>query len=1106
MANVESVERSEGSVSPTKSVRYSPIKRRTQNGTSSSSTVHSSQRSDQRPIDSEDHDFNLGQSELVTEDADDADIADLESSIIHQSRTIDDFTRIIAEWRTERDRANVRGDGASSFRGVSSRVLGGDHNGDPSSSQQHQLRIRSSMASLTADSARSGVDVDTMSQYSYEASSVGDPDEGRMSPTLSSSQSPYGIPNDESSRHAVRVRCTCCCGRGTRRCKRARRATREWSQMESDLRLAAQIGQALLRRSDALQAELSHKQEEHSTRLDSMMKKLTSSIKEATQLEKRLEQSELNMEACEASNRALVREIEESRRDLAKARGSHARNSGLELKLERAERELEDLRQELAEERKQGEHNKAKLKRSERITEDLNGQLRLAKVEGSRKELTEEERRRRKEEVRKLVEARLGQSYPIQSERSIEGEGGDSMESLISENDALTQELRQMKELLESRNEEVAQLREDLSQKDDYVFSSANTSHDVSAPLRISDLNATPPVPFSEEVIDVSKGFPSFIDRKLSSSRSASNTDGPQTPSLLSPQMANTALPPGPESTYTDLTSETTSQTDIAGSKISSKTTVALQPNPSSSSSTNKRETRTAQLNALVDMIQRLFSRLSTADVDTLAKRLQRQKLAGDVGHLARTTVNGILRDIDGLRDHFRRAMDQEFKGREVDNLSLHSRTSGKSNDRSNSNAESDSLVARKEFFALIKLFKDLFMEIARLRNTINEISMQPQHASRILQEQLGIQMSEDKGVSAWFGKLLSTTGLPGTTANSGSSVSATPSSAAAAGLSALNAGSARSNNAQRSSPSGMQRPGAAYASAAVLPSAVAVEVKGMHAAEQMQLQHSMENAASIGSGSHGASPQPDQTGFGEIPSHARPEVTRRQPSESRVQSRNLSGLFVGSMAGNTDFGSMGGMRGRTPSEQNNAIHQGSRLSRIVDDDEISIHQNKTMRARTLRPRNLSDSSMHTTYLDDEPVGSTEEDGGMSSTTMQKPRLSGLMATTAPSPAGVSRIMTPSTLSLRASTTDVSGKGTLSTSPSAIQSSGGGLLGSFVPTRSVTKAFGSLLGTNSPTAESTNATAQNSSTSASRPPQLRPRSSKAQLSLAAATASGTTNE
>ncbi|MCO5589627.1 hypothetical protein L7F22_043595 [Adiantum nelumboides] len=1095
MANVETIDSNQGNTSPTKSFQYSPAKRRTQNGIATS--LH-------KPSNSEEHDFSIGPPEMKMDDADDEDIADLESSIIQQSRTIDDFTRIIAEWRTERERTHVRGDGASSFRGVSSRVLG-DNNGESSSSQNNQLRIRSSMASLSADAARSAADVDTMSQYSYEASSVGDPDEARMSPTLSPSQSPYGLlANDDPSRHSVRVRCTCCCGRGTRRCKRARRATREWSQMESDLRLAAQIGQALLRRSDALQAELGHKQEEHGTRLDSMMKKLTSSIKEAAQLEKRLEQSELNLEACEASNRALVREIEEGRRDLAKARGSHARNSGLEAKLERAEKELEDLRQELTEERKQAEQSKARLKRSERMTEDLNGQLRIAKVEGSRKELTEEERMRRKEEVRKLVEARFGQNNAVQRENPIEGEGGDWMVSLVSANDALTQELRQMKELLESRNEEVAQLREDLSQKDDFVFSSANTSHDVSAPLRISDLHGTAPVPFADEIVDIRHGHPSPIDRKVSSSRSASYTDGHQTPSLLSPQMANTMLPSGPGSISTDTTSEAASQTDLAGSKFSSKTTVALQPNASSTSSAIKRETRTAQLNALVDMIQRLFSRLSTADVDTLAKRLQRQKLAGDVGHLARTTVNGILRDIDGLRDHFRRAMDSESKGREVDNISLHSRTSGKSNERSGFNAESDSLVARKEFFALIKLFKDLFMEMARLRNTINEISMQPQQASRILQEQLGVQMSEDKGVTAWFGKLLSTTGLPGTTSTSGSSSNTTQGttpSAAAAGLSALNAGNARPNNAQRSSASNVQRPGVAYASAAVLPSAVAVEVKGMHATEQAQIQNGMENNGSIGSGSRGTSPQPEQTGFNELPSHARPQATRRQPSLSRVQSRNLSGLFVGSMAGSTEFtNSIGGIRNRMPSEQTNSSLQGSRLSRIVDDDEISIHHGNANRARTLRPRNLSDSSMHTTYLDDEPIRSTEE----SSSPMQKPRMSGLMATTAPTPAALSRVITPSTLSLRASSIDA----TLSTSPSAAtNTSGSSLLGSLVPTKSVTKAFGSLLGATSPTAESTTThTVTSNSVNASRPPQLRPKSSKAQLSLAAATGTGSKNE
>lgn len=1057
----------------------SPVRRRI----SPSAGSGTSQQHTQVPLDSEARELDLGPAAMG--DPDSEDIADLESSIIQQSRTIEDFTRIIAEWRTERERVH-RGDGQSTRTSV---YGAGAQAGEGSSSQAH-LRVRHSVASLSADAARSSFDVDTMSQCSYEASSVGDPDEARFSPSLSPSQSPLGLMAQEGSanRNAVRVRCTCCCGRGTRRCKRARRATREWSQVESDLRLAAQIGQALLRRSDALQSELTSAQEEHGSRINSMMKKLSSSIKEAGQLEKRLEQSELNLEACEASNRALVRELDECRRDLSKARGSTVRNSGLEVKLERAEREAEDLRQELAHEKKRTEQAKAKARRAEKLNTDLSSDLRLARLQGARTEVSEEERARRKNEVRKMVEMRLSQNGVPQVEPE---QDSGWIEALVTENDSLSQENKQMKELLVNRNDEIAQLRDELNQKQEYVPSSTSPKPDIdqaNPPLRLSDFHPPMPTALSEEIIDTSV-------RALPPSH-APPSDGQQTPALLSPQMATASLPSAAGSTtsigtVTETTSEATSHHDPVKS---TKSSGGLQPTLSSSNS--RRETRTAQLIMLIDTIQRLSSRLSTADVDTMAKRLQRQKLAGDVGHLARTTVNGILRDVDGLREHFRRSMDSESKGRETDAISLSSRTSGKSDKAAA--AESESLVARKEFFALIKVFKDLFVEMARLRNAINEVTLQPQHAVRILQEQLGVQMTEDKGVGAWFGRLLSTTGLPGTGAAGPAlaTTSQSSSNAPTAGTAGLGLGQGAKPSSSRTT-SNPQLGGALRASAAAMPTAVAVEVKGMHAAEQ-----SSGTQGGEGSSSRGTSPQPDQSSF-EIPSHARPEMGRRQPSLSRVQSRNLSGLFAGSF-GSDGLGPAGmGDRSRVPSEQS---LQGSRLSRIVDDDEVSIHQGNAPRARTLRPRNLSDSSMHTTFLDDEPDDDFQTARARGSA--RKPRTPGLMAAATPTPAAISRVITPSTLSLQASHDG-------QTSPSAGSGSGGGLLGNLGPPRSVARAFGLLStgGANAaPAAASTpsvlatlpaNGAAPTSRTTSggAMPPILRGKSSRAQLSLAAATAS-----
>ncbi|KAK0519263.1 hypothetical protein OC834_007443, partial [Tilletia horrida] len=62
------------------------------------------------------------------------------------------------------------------------------------------------------------------------------------------------------------------------------------------------------------------------------------------------------------------------------------------------------------------------------------------------------------------------------------------------------------------------------------------------------------------------------------------------------------------------------------------------------------RDTRTAQLSNLLDYVARIYNRLISTDIDTLHRRLQGQHLAGgDVGHLARTTVNSIVRDVEAL-------------------------------------------------------------------------------------------------------------------------------------------------------------------------------------------------------------------------------------------------------------------------------------------------------------------------------------------------------------------------------------------------------------------------------------------------------------------------
>lgn len=1023
-----------------------------------------------------------------TEDFDEQDISVLETNIIQQSRTIDDFTRIISEWRADRD----------------NRQEGIDGHRVSTEGQGNTLQVKSSSTNLSAANVsafnslsngnRKSLDVDGASQCSYDPSSIGDPDEG-IYDGASNSQMGNAQTHFDGSSSAVKVRCTCCCGRGTRRCRRARRATREWNQIENDLHLAAQIGQALLRRTDALQSELSSKEEESSSKINSIMKRLSSSIKEASHLEKRLEQSDLNLEAADASNRALVRELEECRRELSKARASHVKSSGLDGRLQRAERELEDLQQEVTQERKQAELSRAMLKRADKLNADLSRELSLARMQRQNTVLSEEERVQRREDVRKAVEARM--SKPVEGATQMDTPDAEWIDSLLSENEGLQQNNAEMKRILENRNEEITLLREELTQKQEFISeATASTLSSVATlkeqPLRLVDLETQSTSLSNEMVEDVSIPRQSSLRRSSSwsrphspiphssisseafkssqtsmSQRSASGTHADEKASgLLSPNSHPIALPflssptMSSSSTNVDASSDFTSH---AGDGLKGKSST-LQP------STARRETRTMQLMSLVEYIQRLYSRLSSADVETMGRRLQRQKLTGDVGHLTRTTVNGILRDVDGLRDHFRRSMENETKGRDADAVSVGSKNSGKSE-----KTEFDSLVTRKDFFALIKTFRDLFIEMARLRNAVNEVCLQPQQAGRILQEQLGVQSLEDKGMGAWIGRFFSGSGLPGASLAGGSSIAPNATNSASSSAAHVHPG-----NMTTTRPSGDPRRAlsnpittTARAAPAVVPSAVAVEVKRSHASEASNGGDGISNTNSPQPSSH---EDASATLSADLPSYARPQQTRRQASLSRTQSRNLGGLFVGSMAREVPTG-IG-----SPNESNQLRNTTNhRLSRIVDDDEVSLHQSFVPKARTLRPRNLSDSSMHTTFLQDEQDTDSQDYLDDRKPTSGEHHGLGLpfMGGT---PAAISRIAAPPAQANKEN------------NPTSRQSNpSSGLLSGLAQSGPMAKAFGYLSSTTNPA---------HSGTHQHRPPGLRPKTSQAQLSLAAASATG----
>lgn len=78
------------------------------------------------------------------------------------------------------------------------------------------------------------------------------------------------------------------------------------------------------------------------------------------------------------------------------------------------------------------------------------------------------------------------------------------------------------------------------------------------------------------------------------------------------------------------------------------------------------------------------------------------------------------LADIESLRHHFRRVLEQE--------RSTTARDAGSSSDLH----ATESLVLRRDFVALVKLFRDLLFETSRLRSLINRVQLEPHLAANL--------------------------------------------------------------------------------------------------------------------------------------------------------------------------------------------------------------------------------------------------------------------------------------------------------------------------------------------------------------------------------------
>jgi hypothetical protein len=111
-------------------------------------------------------------------------------------------------------------------------------------------------------------------------------------------------------------------------------------------------------------------------------------------------------------------------------------------------------------------------------------------------------------------------------------------------------------------------------------------------------------------------------------------------------------------------------------------------------------------LGALLERVQQLFNRIVQADARTLTTRLKRQNiLRADVSYLSHSTVGGIIAEVTNLRVVFRAILEDD---------------------------KTPTTCTRRDLRTLLNVFRDIFRELGTARITLNDIVLDPSIAPKV--------------------------------------------------------------------------------------------------------------------------------------------------------------------------------------------------------------------------------------------------------------------------------------------------------------------------------------------------------------------------------------
>ncbi|GAA5924011.1 uncharacterized protein JCM15063_005524 [Sporobolomyces koalae] len=242
--------------------------------------------------------------------------------------------------------------------------------------------------------------------------------------------------------------------------------------LEADLKLAAEIGVALLQEKSTLQQRLDSMERSN----QKLLNRLSTSVKENNQLQRRFEETVGNLEQADSSNRALLVSLEEDRKTISRLSADAGKLVATSTNLRNLQRTYDDTLQELAAERKRASAAESKAKKITERANELEARLQTAIADLEEMRQDKVLRNRKSGEALAQVRAKFARG---DDERPGSDEGTNKVnedagteellklvENLVTENNLLRSESMELHGLLESTRDEQIELRSTLAARD----------------------------------------------------------------------------------------------------------------------------------------------------------------------------------------------------------------------------------------------------------------------------------------------------------------------------------------------------------------------------------------------------------------------------------------------------------------------------------------------------------------------------------------------------------------------------------------------------------------------------------------------------------------